>query len=150
MEFSVDQLIAAPRAAVWDAITDIENAAERIEAIQQVEVLANPEDSLIGFKWREVRTMFGKQAEETMWIVAAEPQRFYQTRAESHGSVYTSRLSVEDAEGSTRLTMSFEAAPQSVGAKIMSATIGRLFVGATKKAMLKDLDDIKASVESKA
>lgn len=43
--------------------------------------------------------------------------------------------------------MTFGAQPQGIVAKVMSATIGRLFMGATRKALRKDLDDIAAAAE---
>jgi len=44
--------------------------------------------------------------------------------------------------------MELGAEPQTIAAKVLSATVGRMFVGATRKALLKDLQSIKASVET--
>jgi hypothetical protein len=46
--------------------------------------------------------------------------------------------------------MSFGAEPIGSAAKVMAATIGRLFESATKKAFARDLDDIAAVAEAKA
>ena len=44
--------------------------------------------------------------------------------------------------------MSFGATPTGTVARLMSATVGRLFVNATRKAFEKDLADIAAAVEA--
>jgi hypothetical protein len=43
--------------------------------------------------------------------------------------------------------MTFSGEAQTFGARLMSATMGRLFKNATKKALMQDLNDIKAAVE---
>jgi hypothetical protein len=45
--------------------------------------------------------------------------------------------------------MRFSAQPVTFGAKVMWMLTGFLFAGATKKALVKDLQDIKAAVERK-
>lgn len=146
--FDVNTQIAAPKEAVWKIITDIENSAATLSAIQTIEVLERPEEGLVGFKWRETRTMFGKEAQETMWITDAADNDYYQTRAESHGAVYISRLSVAEEAGTTTLRMTFAGEAQSFMAKAMSAVMMPFFRGATIKALDKDLADIKAAAEA--
>ena len=41
--------------------------------------------------------------------------------------------------------MTFGATPKGFFSKLMAATIGRLFSGATRKALQQDLDDIAAA-----
>ena len=148
MKISTSTTINAPKEKVWGIITDFEHAPTTISAIEKVEILEQPESGLLGLKWRETRVMFGKSATEVMWITEAEENGFYQTRAESHGSIYKSRMTVADTDGGTELTMSFEGEPQTTGAKVMSALMGFMFKGATKKAVAKDLADIKAKAEA--
>ncbi|MGQ0534700.1 MAG: SRPBCC family protein [Methanobacteriota archaeon] len=148
MKVSSQVEIRAPKQAVWDRITDIENAASTLPAIQKIEILERPKTGLVGLKWRETRTMFGKTATEVMWITEAKPPSHYETRAESHASIYRSRFSLaETGGGVTVLTMEFGAEPQTFGSKLMWALTGFLFKGATRKAIRKDLEDVKAAVE---
>lgn len=149
MQMSVDVLVRAPRKVVWDVVTDIPNAANTIEAIERIEVLEKPAAGLAGLKWRETRKMFGKEATEVMWITDAAEPSYYETRAQSHGAVYTTRIALDDAAGGTRLTMDFGAAPQTFGAKLMGAVFGPLMKGSMRKAILKDLEDIKAVAEAR-
>ena len=84
---------------IWKVITDIENSASRVSAIEEIEILEKPPSGLLGLKWRETRTMFGKSATEVMWITDARENEFYDVRAESHGTVYQSRLSITKEDG---------------------------------------------------
>ncbi len=68
MEFEVQTQIGAPRERLSRVISDIEHSASVISAITRIDVLEKGTDGLLGFKWRETRTIFGKQAVETMWI----------------------------------------------------------------------------------
>lgn len=141
--------INASAKTVWNVVTDIENSANTISAIQKVEILEKPKAKLVGLKWRETRTMFGKTATEVMWITGAAEASHYETRAESHGSIYTTRITLQPHEGGTRLQMDFEGKPVTFGAKLMWGLMGFMFKGATRKALQKDLDDIKKKIEAK-
>jgi hypothetical protein len=55
-------IINGSRAAVWAAITDIENASEIISGIENIEILEKPANGLVGLRWRETRKLFGKSA----------------------------------------------------------------------------------------
>ena len=148
MELSVFVEIEKPIEDVWKAIIDFKNCSKYIESIIRLEVIDEPNDTLIGFKWKETRMMFGKEATETMWITYYSENEYYQTRAESHGSIYKSRLSIERIGGYTSLTMSFTADAQTFFAKIVSLCMGFLIKGSMKKALIKDLNDIKTYLES--
>ena len=142
----VTENIQAPRERVWEIITDIEHAAETISAITKLTVLERPAAGFIGLKWMETRVMFGKEATETMWISAAEENHWYETTAESHGSIYKSRLEIQDAGDGVELSMRFDATPTSLFARIMSMT-SFMFNGTIKKAFQRDLQDIKRLAE---
>jgi uncharacterized protein YndB with AHSA1/START domain len=149
MELSVFVEIEKPIEDVWKAIVDFENCTNYISAIVDLKIIDKPADTLIGFKWKETRIMFGKEATETMWITDYAENDFYQTRAESHGSIYISRLSLEHVGENTKLTMSFTAEAQKFFVKIMSVVMGFMMKGSMKKALVKDLNDIKNHLETK-
>ena len=139
--------VAAPPERVFAVYTDIEQAAERIPGILSVEVLSEgPVGD--GFRWRETRKMFGKEATEEMWITGFEPPRRYTVAAESHGMKYATEFAFEpDGEG-TRVTWTFEGIPQTFAAKVMGALMAPLFKGAMRKCMLEDLEALRAVAES--
>ena len=148
MELSVFVEIEKPLEDVWKTIIDFKNCSNYVESIVKLEIIDEPKDTLIGFKWKETRVMFGKEATETMWITDYVENEFYQTRAESHGSIYISRLSIERVEKHSKLTMSFSADAQTFFVKIFSLCMGFVIKGSMKKALIKDLNDIKTHVES--
>ena len=147
MDLEVQVNIQGAKENVWRVITDIENSVNVIEGIQKVEVLEKPAQGLLGLKWRETRIMFGKTATEVMWITDVKENESYTTRAESHGAVYTTHLSVTPENGTSVLKMKFGAVSQTFGAKVMYATMGWMFKSATIKALQQDLEDIKAAAE---
>ena len=131
---------------IWAVITNIENATETISGIEKVEILEKPENGLVGLKWRETRTLLGKTATEEMWITDAAENEYYKTRAESHGFIYISTMSISENNDSRLLTMTHDSRPQAFVAKLMSFPMS-VFKGALKKVILQDLNDIKAAVE---
>ena len=116
--------INGSKEAIWDVITDIESAAETVSGIDKVEILEEPKNGLVGLKWRETRTVFGKTATEEMWITEAVENEFYKSRAESNGFVYISTRRIIEQSGGNSLTMTHDSQPQSFMAKLMSIPDG--------------------------
>ena len=147
MLVTAEKVIGAPREMVWKAITDIENSQNIISGIKGINVLDQPTGGVVGLQWEETREMFGREATETMWITEAEEGEYYQTRAESHGSIYITRVSLRDTEDGTILTMTFTGITESLVAKLMSFLMGPFIKRSLHQALMKDLDDIKAHLE---
>lgn len=147
MIITAQTTINKPKQAVWRAITDIDNCQSMISSILKINILHKPANGLVGLKWEETREMFGKEAMETMWITDAMENEYYSTRAENHGAVYISRLSLKDSGNSTLLTMSFSAIAQSTLAKVLSFLMRPLIKKSINKALIKDLEEIKVFVE---
>jgi len=150
MKLSVDIDINKASPVVWDIICDIENAKDRISGITGIVILNKPDAGIEGLKWEETRVMFGKEAKETMWITDVIEGRSYMTRAESHGSIYETKMEVIEKDQGCHLFMEFNGIPQTMGAKIMIGLMGFMFKGATEKALMKDLEDIKQAAEAMA
>ncbi len=68
MKLKVEITINGTKEQIWKVITDIEGSVETISAIEKIEILEQPESGVLGLKWEETRTMFGKSATEVMWI----------------------------------------------------------------------------------
>lgn len=139
--------INGSKAAIWAAITDIENAAETISGIEKVEVVEKPSDGLVGLRWRETRMLFGKPATAEKWITDAAENEFFKTRAESDGFVFLSTMSIAESSGGITLTSLHDSQPQGLVARLMSIPMRLVFKGVAKKAILQDLHDIKSAVE---
>jgi hypothetical protein len=139
--------INGSRAAIWAVIADIENAPETISGIEDIQVVDKPAHGLVGLKWRETRMLFGKPATAEKWITDAAENEFYRTRAESDGFIFLSTMSISENSGGSTLTSTHDSRPQSLGKKLLSIPMMFLFRGVAKKAILQDLNDIKAAVE---
>ena len=149
MKLTIDIEIKAPKEEVWKVITDIENSVNTISGIEKIEILNKPKDTVVGLKWKETRTIFGKSATETMWITEATENGFYKTRAESNGAIYQTILKLSEKENTTFLTMEFSTEAITVKGKIMAFIFGRMLNKTMKKLIKKDLIDIKTTVENK-
>jgi carbon monoxide dehydrogenase subunit G len=150
MKIKVEVPIHGSSEDIWKVITDIENSPVNISGIEKVEIHNNPGESLVGLKWTETRTLFGKTATETMWITEVEKNKYYKTRAESHGALYTAFVHIFEKNDETYLGMEFSSKAQSFGAKLMAGIFGLIFKNATKKALHQDLIDIKKVIERKS
>ena len=139
--------INGTRAAIWAAITNIENAADTISGIEKIEVLDKPENGVVGLKWRETRILFGDAATVEKWVTDAAETEFYKTRAEAQGFAYLCTKRISEGSGGMTLTESHESRPQTLAARFMLIPMSLLFKGAIRKALLQDLNDIKAAVE---
>lgn len=138
--------INGSKAAVWAAITNIENASGIIRGIEKIEVLEKPANGFVGLKWRETRMLFGEPATVEKWITEAAENKFYKTRAENDGFVFLTTMSISESKGGITLTSSHDSKPQGIVARLKSTPMF-LFKGVVKKAILQDLNDIKSTIE---
>ncbi len=146
MKVTAKATVNASREEVFKVFADIENAAERIEGITKLEVLSETRSGL-GVRWRETRTMFGKEATEEMEMTGFEEPARYIVEAESHGTHYTSVYEFTEAgEGACDVSWSFEGKPLSIGAKLLSP-LGYMFKGSVRKMLMKDVTDLKSYIE---
>ena len=141
--------INGSRAAIWTAITVIENASDIISGIEKIEVLQKPAKGLVGLRWRETRILFAKPATVEKWITDAAENQFYKTKAEDGGFVFITKMRITENTGGMMLNSSHDSQPQTFGAKFMTIPMGLFFKGTIKKAVLQDLNDIKAAAEAK-
>ncbi len=147
MKASASIEINSSKEEVWQMVTDYSHWQEFVSAIQKVEILEKPSDGIKGLKWKETRTMFGKEAEETMWVTESEVNSYYKTKAESHGSIYLSLVKIEEKGEACILTQGFEGLPQSFLGKLMMGVMGGMMKKSTEKALYADLTDMKNYIE---
>lgn len=141
-----ETVINRPRPEVFAAFCDLERAAERITAIDEVVVLTSGPFA-VSTRWRETRTVMGKQAKEEMQVTKLEPDAMYRAEAESRGAHYVSDLTFEDAPGGgTKVTMAFSGRATTRAGKLMSCMVV-LFARMTRKMLQRDLDDMRMTLE---
>ena len=146
MKISIVEVFEAPVERVFDVLTDVEHAADRVSGIEKIEILSEVRSGL-GLRWRETRVMFGKEATEVMDVTAYERPTLWRTEARSHGMHYVTELSLKAVDANTtEVTQTFSGTALSLGAKLMTP-LAMLAVGPTRKALRKDLLECKAVVE---
>ena len=140
------QVIAAPPEVVFRRAADFANAPQAIKGIVKVEMLTSGPVG-VGTKFRETRIMFGREATEQMEVTAFEPPHRYALGAESHGSRYHSVLTFRPSGQGCEVEMTFDCTPVTFFAKVMSVLM-RPMMKSIAKVCAKDLDDLKATIES--
>lgn len=146
MQFNTSIHVAADPARTFAAFTDLRNAAGNIRNIKHIEVLT---DGPIrkGTQFRETRTMFGKDAVETMEITAFDSPNGYSVGCGSCGARFDTDFRFTPVSGGTRVDVSMKTVPTSVFARIMSPLMGWMMLGTMRKCFENDLADIKAVAE---
>jgi carbon monoxide dehydrogenase subunit G len=143
---TVEQSIRATPERVFDLSTNVHEWADMVPAITRVEVLTDGPVGL-GTRFRETRTMFGKQATEEMEFVEFERPRRYALGAESHGCRYHTSFDVVPEGDGCRLVMSFSGEPQTLAAKLM-AVVMKPMMRKMADLCAKDLAAVKARAEA--
>ena len=145
----VETWIEATPERVFEVITDLEKLPDRIEAIQEVEILTDGPLG-IGTRFREKRIMFKREATEEMEFTAFDPPRSFVLTAESHGARYISTHTLEPEREGTRVRLAFKSEALAPLTRFVSAVLMPFFVGATRKALQSDLDSLKKAAESRS
>ena len=149
MEIVASREVEASAGRVWEIVTDLEGFSDVLTAVQRVERVDEGVGFGLGTRWRETRTMFGRQATEEMEVTVVDPPRSYTVVAVNGSTTYTSTITVEPV-GSERcaLRMSFAGTSRGLAARVLGATVGRLFAGATRRALQQDVEDIASHAAS--
>lgn len=131
----------------FEVFTDLERLPDRIEAIMELEVLTDGPVG-VGTRFREKRMMFKREAVEEMEFSEYDPPNRFVLVAESNGSRYeVVHAFTAEGEG-TRVDMTFTAEALSPMSRFISAMVMPFFKGATRNALLKDMQELKSAVGS--
>ena len=138
--------INAPVKHVFAVFTDLGRAKSNLSGIKSLEMIKGPEKMEVGTRWKETRTMMGKDSTEEMWVSELTKNQSYAVDAESHGTKYHSVFTFKGIGDKTQVTWTFEGIPQTLGAKLMSV-IAKPFVGSLRKMLAQDMKDLKVACE---
>lgn len=150
MKIVASVFVNAPVEKVFNVFADIVNSGERITGIEKIEILSDIKQG-VGTKWRETRTMFGKQATEVMEITELVPNQSYTVEASSHGTHYITVFTFVSKDEGTEVTMDFSGKPLTATTKfffILMTPISFLFNRSIKKALEKDMIELKEYIEA--
>lgn len=101
----------------------------------------------VGTRFRETRIVFGREATETMEVLAFDPPRGYVLETLSCGVRYRTEMRLAPRPGGTDVAMTLDLTPLTRLAKIMSLVM-RPMVKSMAKVCAEDLAGIKASFEA--
>lgn len=148
MHVEISRDVAASPAHTFAAATNLREATRFVRAITRLEVLTDGPVGK-GTRFRETRTMFGREATEEMEVLEFDPPRVFALGAENHGCRYRSEFRFVPIATGTRLEMHFHAEALTFFARVMS----RLMAPLAKKMMKecgRDLEDIAREAEARA
>lgn len=147
-KLSLSEHIEAPPEVVFEVASDFHHAAENIDGIKHLEVLS---DGPIGegTRFRETRVMFGKESTEEMEITCFDPPHSYTVEGESCGAHFLFQYRFVGDISGTNVRIQVETRPLTLFAKLMTPLSG-LMIGAMKKCITSDLDDVRKAAEEMA
>jgi uncharacterized protein YndB with AHSA1/START domain len=139
--------IAAPPERVFEVLTDLDHAGKWMPNLVRIERLTGA-GFRAGTRWRETRKMFGREAAEEFEVQGYEPGKSIElfidgTKGASKKGYYRFRYNLMPIGKKTLVTLNGEIG----GVGKFMEFIGRLFVGAMKKAIAKDLSAMKSYIE---
>jgi len=152
----LSRTVEADVEAVWDVLTDLTRAAERLSGLDSVQVMTSGPYA-VGTRWRETRSFFGRSHTEEMWVRRNHPLRSTVVEAGEGETTYSTVWALEphgevDEEGrssATRLSLTFTGTSSDSALNRAAMTvIGPLGLRATRRALERDLDDIAAAAEA--
>ena len=137
--------IAAPVEDVFNLFTDIENAAERVSAIQEIKVMSTGPFNL-GTRWNETREVLGRIDNAQMEITSFERNKAYTVTHHKGGVRIDTIFTFEPSASGTNVSIEFELNSQGLPPGLLSPlewAVG----GKVRHALSDDLDDLKQSIE---
>ena len=146
-KFIIREHVEAAPETVFAVASDFRQAAENIKGIIQLDVLT---DGPIGqgTRFRETRTLFGKEATEEMEVTLFDEPHRYVVESASCGMHYRAEYTfVADIAG-THVRLEMESHPANLMAKLL-APLMTLVGGPMKKLLAADLQDVKTVAEAK-
>ncbi len=143
--FTIVRQVAAPAERVFAVFADFARAAERIPAIEKVEIVGSGPIGK-GTRIRETRVMHGVRATEELTITRYEPGEGYALSCESHGCLFTTAVLLRPRGSETTIELAFQAEARGALARLKLA----LLLPVMRREFEKDVDALKAAAEAPA
>ncbi len=86
MRIEEEIMIKAPVKEVFKVFTDLKGIEKRVTGIVSIELIEGTAKMKVGTKWKETRTLYGKEATEVMWVTALKKDQYYRVEADSQGT----------------------------------------------------------------
>ncbi|MGD8150599.1 SRPBCC family protein [Ornithinimicrobium sp. Y1694] len=150
-QIELNRRVEAPPTRVWEVVTDLHRAPERLSQITDLQMITDGPYAL-GTRWRETRRMMGSSETQEMVVVENDPGRSTTLQAVDGGTTYRTTLILESLDGSasTLLTIRFGAsiADPNRLQRLALKVVGPLGIKLTERSLRTELDDIAAAAEA--
>lgn len=142
---NITRLINAPVAKVFETVSDISQFSQALPHIVNVEFLSEQKNG-VGARFRETRLMNGKEASTELEVTEYVENERVRLVADSHGTVWDTVFTVKTTNAQTELTMVMDAKAYKLLPKLMNPLVMIMI----KKAIMQDMDAVKAYCEKEA
>lgn len=147
-QVEIHRHVEAPVERVWAIAADLPGAPRTLTGVQRVEVLT-PGPFGVGTRWRETRTMFGREATEEMAVTDLRAGRAYTVEATSSGARYVSTFTFEPAgSAETDVTLTFGAHATTAVARVLGVLTAPIARRSVANALRGDLEDLARAAET--
>lgn len=146
INLSID--IDADPETVFAVVSDVENAPDRIEWYEKVNLLTDGPVG-VGTKWRETRRMNNKQCVEEWEMMAFESPTYFSAYCDSQGYDVEWAMRVDPEGGGSRLTLDMTTKPRTFVGKMLTP-VEWLMARMMRSIVRKDLESTKAYIERRA
>ena len=151
-EVTVARRVEASPAAVWEVLTDLEVAAERLTQVVELEILT-PGPYEVGTRWRETRRMLGRSETQEMTVVENDPERRTVTEAVDAGTRYRTEIGLAPLDGGRATQLSIRFLAWATGdpgrlQRLALTVVGPLARTLSEKTLRTELDDIAAAAQA--
>ncbi|MGI9600307.1 MAG: SRPBCC family protein [Acidimicrobiales bacterium] len=139
---TVTRTIESLPAEVFDAVAHIERFAEVVDDITDVEFISESTRG-VGTRFRETRLMRGRPSTTELEVTEYQPDHRVRLVSDQGGTIWDTVFEVEPAGAASRLTMTMDARPYKLLAKVTTP----LFKGVIARAIESDMDAVKRYCE---
>lgn len=142
---TVSTTIAAPIERVFQTLAEVESFQRAIPHVVGIEFLSERRSG-VGTRFRETRVVGGREATTELEVVECEPNDHIRMVADSHGTVWDSIFAVREVAEGTELTLTMEARPHQLLAKLTVP----MAMAAVRGALESDMEEVKRYCEAGA
>jgi len=144
-QYSVTRQIQAPIELVFERISDVRQFKDVNEDIVEIEFLTL-QQSGVGTRFRETRNMNGRRATTTLELTEYVENEHVRFVSDAGGAIWDTVMRVSKKDGITELAMTMDARPH----KLLARIVMPLIKGMVTKAVVADMDKLKAWCEREA
>lgn len=145
MEIIDDITIAAPVEAVFSVFTDLSRRAERVSRVTEIQILEGGTQMQPGVRWRETKIVNDKPLIQEWRVTSLTPNANYVIDGSDPDNQYHLELTFVQVKAETTVQVAFESKPATFASNMMN--IIELFGNMTKKALHKELEELKTACE---